>query len=406
MLKHLTLAVALFVTLSASAVPPDALATFRAADAANTDGRVAYKAHDYASAEASFRKAVALAPQSPRALNHLAAALALQGKGASALEVLSRAAQMGAWFDLDADSDFAGLKQEPGYAKLVAAFAASRQPMCKCTMQYRGTPDAFLAEGIAVDGEQLLVASIRGKRIVAIRSGAETEFAVLPSGLSPYGIAIDRTRSLLWVAAQDESGALLAFDLAGGRLVRRIDAPKGAMPGDVVVAGDGTVYVSDGGGLILRLAPGASALERVASLVSPQGMIARGDGMLVVADYAMGLVMLDPVAGVITPVGVPADVTTLGIDGLAALADGSLIATQNGIAPARIVRLRLSADGRRLEHLEVLAVNASEAGDPSLVASDGSNVYAVGVSQWASFDDGRKPPARPLEAWTLLRVTP
>ena len=69
----------------------------------------------------------------------------------------------------------------------------------------------------------------------------------------------------------------------------------------------------------------------------------------------MGLMRADPQDGALTAVKVPANVTTLGIDGLVRLADGSFIATQNGFAYARIVRFRLTSGWSRLLSLTVIA---------------------------------------------------
>jgi hypothetical protein len=118
----------------------------------------------------------------------------------------------------------------------------------------------------------------------------------------------------------------------------------------------------------------------------------------------MGLMRADPQDGALTAVKVPANVTTLGIDGLVRLADGSFIATQNGFAYARIVRFRLTSGWSRLLSLTVIAANAPKISDPSLIMADGKNAYVVGVAQWASFDDGKKDPVRPLPPWTIVRL--
>ncbi len=209
------------------------------------------------------------------------------------------------------------------------------------------------------------------------------------------------------------NAALLAFDITSGALRSRYNAPSYAAHrsfSDLTFAPDGTAYVSDAvEGSIFRLPPGADALEQVAEaqrFKSPQGMVVSADGRtLLVADYVAGLQRLDIATGALDQVAVPASITTLGIDGLVQLPDGSFAATQNSLAPNRVVHFRLSKDWSRLVSFSVVARASPDVSDMALLTPDGNDILAIGVSQWSSFDENSPAPARPLKNWRITRVT-
>src|SRR5262249_27254967 len=148
-------------------------------------------------------------------------------------------------------------------------------------------------------------------------------------------ITLDSGRNRIWVsaaslpqshgatAAQRGHSALLAVGLKDGALIANIAGPPGTDLGDTTLAPDGTVYVTDSrSGGVYRLHAGSSKLETVTTgLSSAQGIAVSPDNRVaLVADYALGLMRLDLATGRLAPVAVPDSVTTLGIDGVAALA--------------------------------------------------------------------------------------
>jgi hypothetical protein len=118
-----------------------------------------------------------------------------------------------------------------------------------------------------------------------------------------------------------------------------------------------------------------------------------------VADYSHGLLRVDLVARTVAALRAAPGVTLLGIDGLY-LHDGTLIAVQNGVTPARVVRFCLDAEGTSVRRADVLDRNPALADEPSLGAVVGDTVFYVATSQWEKFDDtGRRRPgtvARPV----------
>ncbi len=236
---------------------------------------------------------------------------------------------------------------------ILAGWATEAAAACPCTDFYTGDAKPFIAEGIARDAAtgRFFVAGVAARRILAIRNGRAREFARLPDDYSPLGIAV--AGGSLWVTAavipqgagREGPSALIDFDLDG--------KVKGVYPvpdegrhvlNDLTFAPDGTVYTSDArDGSLYSLAPGARALTRLGPrglLKSPQGMAVSADGhFLLVADYSLGLVKVDLATAAFEPLQIPAGAKVKGIDGLARLADGSFLASQNGLAAPRILRL-------------------------------------------------------------------
>ena len=390
------------------------------------DGTAAYHTGDYAAAETAFASAALYGPQQPDAFYNLAAAAARHGDKGKALAALDRFADFGLLVNLDNDPSFAALRGSADFARIREKLARQTAPICSCKPIFEGSNAPFIAEGVAHDlrTERIFVSGVSARKIVAIHDGVAHDFATVPDGMSALGIRINAAHDLLWAAAstlpQSDGGsgdmgsaALLAFDITSGALRARYDAPVYASRrsfSDMTFAPDGTAYVSDAiEGSIFRLKPGADSLEVVgtaARFKSPQGMVVSADGKtLLVADYSAGLQRLDIQSGNVDTVAAPAGVTTLGMDGLVQIPDGSFAATQNVFAPNRVVHFRLSRNWARLESFNVVARATADVSDISLLTPDGNDVLVVGVSQWASFEGDNGTPSRPLKNWRITRVT-
>src|SRR5262249_42328615 len=125
-------------------------------------------------------------------------------------------------------------------------------------------------------------------------------------------VSADASRRLLWMTAsampgfsgfpkEDEGkAALFAIDAGTGKTVRRFDVKSTgpAVLGDMLVAADGAVYVTDSiGGGVYRVQGDVktATLEKIAGdFFSPQTPVLAGDGKrLFVADYSMGIGVVD-----------------------------------------------------------------------------------------------------------------
>jgi hypothetical protein len=82
-----------------------------------------------------------------------------------------------------------------------------------------------------------------------------------------------------------------------------------------------------------------------------------------------------------------------------------LIAVQNGITPARLVRFCLDADGLGIRRAEVLDRSPALADEPTLGTIVGDSAFYVATSQWDKFDDaGHRAAGTTLRPASVLGV--
>ena len=327
------------------------------------------------------------------------------------MALVGRYAAFGLSTDVTTDPVLERMAIESDFAPILRQLNANAVPVGK--LEIVGSIEgAFIAEGLVWDarGNRWLISGVHGRTIVSVKNDKRLAryLAADTDADGVQGLALDSARGLLWAgssglpqakdlpAGQRGRAGLLKIDLASGRLLARYDAPAapgdaGRAFGDLVVGPDGAVYISDSiSGEIWRLAPSASALERLVapgSLGSPQGLVVTPDGKrLIVADYSSGLNVVEIATGAVSRLPVPANASLLGTDGL--ISDGAdLIAFQNGVSPQRVVRLKLDAGATRVESWTVLAANLPNLEEPTSGVVVGDDLVFVGRSQWSDFTD-------------------
>src|SRR5262249_49328866 len=150
-------------------------------------------------------------------------------------------------------------------------------------------PEELIPEDMAFDADsrRFLVTSLRHRKVIWIDAdgkmgdwlteGQDGLWAVL-------AIGIDQPRKIVWITteasalalgyrdADKNRAAVLAYDLRSGKLIKRLeiaDREGPHEPGDLTIAPDGTVFVSDGqAGRLYRARPESSELELVSDRFS------------------------------------------------------------------------------------------------------------------------------------------
>lgn len=410
---------------SVDAAPAESAAVARAAY-----GRAsrALRAGDLAAARSEAARAATAWPTQPVYLYGRALTAARAGDTAAALAALGAYAALGAGRRLDGDSAFAAYRALPAFAALAARLDANLAPLPRSRPRAALADSTFWPEGVDWDRRtrRFYVASVRHRTIAEIApDGATRElWRRGQAGMGALlGVRVDPAGGVLWAttsgipqmagyAPGDSTvAALLRVRIADGTVERRWDLPVrpgGHVLGDVAIGPGGDVYVSDSNEPVLyRLRPGADTLERIASPLfrSLQGVAPAPDGRAVyVADYSHGLLRVELASGRVTRLADAPGSTSLGCDGLV-WHDGALVAVQNGLAPARIVRFVLDRAGERIVRADVLDRNVAVADEPTIgTVVDGELVY-VANSQWEKHDGrGARIAARPLTAPVLLAV--
>ncbi len=367
-------------------------------------------------------------PGHPGVLLAYARAANRSGEREAAMRALVDYAAMGLSYDLDADTTFSALRAQPDYAATAARLRENAKVQTSATQVHKFLSAEHLVEDVVWDAskKRWLVSTIRSRKILAVdQKGRETEFAAPSAEQSwgVFGLALDAKRKRLWagVAATKEARgapadlgrtALVAYDLKNGKVVQRVALPADTTEhvfGDLTVAKDGTVYVTDSiGGGLYRLAPKSDALEPVVTpraFFSPQAPALSADGqVLYVADYGRGIARVDLASRAVTWLAQPNDVATAGTDGLY-FWNGSLVAVQNGVTPHRIALFTLSPEGDRITGALVLENAPPTMGEPNHGALVGDTFTYIANSGWDRIEENgamRLPGATPA---LLMRVS-
>jgi sugar lactone lactonase YvrE len=413
---------ALTLGLSVPGAPLDRDAIREVADAA----RRAHEEKDYASFLRLSESLVRLAPRSARAVYNLACARSLTEDAEGAVVALAQLADWGVAFDIEADADFASIRNLEGFRAVAARMHALDERVGASPVAFSIAQKDLLAEGVAYDAKTgaFFVTSVHRRKIVRLdATGHATDF--VPEGrdglLSAVGIVADPPRRALWVTTEasrlmtgfreeDEGPSLLLeLDLDDASLRRRFGPPvPGGRVSDLALAPDGTIYVADpAGGRVYRLTPGAERLEVLVdegTLASPQGLAVTGDGrLLFVADYVQGVARVDLASAAVRFLETPEDLLVSGIDGLV-LAGDSLVGIQNGIRPNRVLRLRLDAGGSRVLEGAILERAHPRFDEPTLGVVVDDALYYVANSQYRLFGRDGTPDLENLQDPVILRL--
>ncbi len=393
-----------------------------------TLARKAYQEKDYASFLENMKAAAELRPNHPRLMFNLAAAYSLNGRGGEALNWLARLADMGLVFQAAADDDFVSIKNSDEFKTILKRVERNKARVGDGATAFTLREKGFIPEGIAYDPATgtFYLSSVYRRKIVSVGPGGEAkDFASERDGLwSVLGMRVDAARRLLWVTTaahrqmsnfkEDENGAsgLFKFDLRTGKLLKKYllpNKPKPHLLGDLVINSRGDVFASDSRTpavyVVTRGRDELVPLVEGEPFTSPQGLALTSDEQqLFVADYSKGLFVINLRTRKLTSLAPAPNVTLLGVDGIYSHR-GSLLAVQNGVNPARLVRLFPSRDLSRIERLEVIEANNPLFDEPTLGVLVGDNFYLVANSQWGAIDEeGRLAPPEKLKEHVVLKI--
>jgi sugar lactone lactonase YvrE len=390
-------ALATFLTLTAGAQTYEEL---------TREMRTAYDAKDYARFLAVLQRMDVLRPNHPTVLINTAGAYALSGRPDEALSVLRRILAMKVFFDTS-DADFDALRGDARFVQIERELQQLRaERVAGAEVAFTIPGKGLIPEGVTRDAAtgDLYVTGVRKGTLHRISRQGRVERVPLRGGTirGLSGAGIDAPRRILWACntasprwegftkGATPDATLIAVDLRDGKVTRQLPLPgEGAFCDDLTVGRDGTVYVSDSRGRVVRLSPNADALETLVPngrIRSPQGSALSANGrLLYVADYGGPVRAVDVRTGDVVALRAPEDFQPMGIDGLTRHGQ-SLIAVQNGINPIRVVRLDLSADGLAIERATILEMNHPQLDEPTIgVAAEGA-YYFIGASQGNRFD--------------------
>jgi sugar lactone lactonase YvrE len=380
--------------------------------------RESHAANDWRSSLASATRLKELLNEAPNSLLEVARAEVRVGDTKAAVHELEQFVRMGQATDLLATSaDFSGLLKNGDFAKIQSGMEANRSSISRGSTAFLLPDSGLLAEDVDYDRStrRFFITSVREKKIFSISAGgASTEFAEAPDDWPMLAIKIDSARGVVWAtevalqgfAAAPEAdwgrSAVLCYDLKNGTLLRRIEGLRRSALGDMALAANGDVIVSDGdGGGVYRVRANGATLERLddGDFISPQTPAMHPDGKhIFVPDYVRGIGVLEIATGQVSWLATGGRFALNGIDGLY-FDRGRLIAVQNGTSPERVVAFTLDASLTRIESETIIERSTGTLGDPTHGVVVGNDFYYIANSGWDAVDDhgnmkaGAKPSA-------------
>ncbi|MGH7754653.1 MAG: hypothetical protein ACREM8_00010 [Vulcanimicrobiaceae bacterium] len=360
---------------------------------------------------------------SPDALLELALADTRAGAQAEALGALEAFVRMGqATVLVRTLPAFDTLRTNPKLAPILVGMAANLRPESDTALAFT-LPDAgLLPEDIAYDsvGKRILLTSALERKIVSLdAAGRMTEFARAPDSWPMLALKIDGRRGIVWATEVALAGfrdvpkrawgrsAVVGYDLASGKLLRRIEGPRDSQLGDMSLAPNGDLLISDSlGGRVYLLRRGSGPLRRVdrGDFISPETpAFAPGEDVAFVPDYVRGIGVIDLATGRVRWLPMEDRFALEGIDGMY-LCGRMLVAVQNGTSPERIVAFRLNPGFTHVLAQHTLASGTARL-DPTHGAIVGNELAFISNAGWNELDaSGRVKSGEQLTPARILRA--
>lgn len=386
----------------------------------------AYRKGDYTRAMGFLRRGLEAFPNYPTLVFNMAALGGIANDTEVAFEYLDRLLALRVYRDLEAESDFDPIRDNPDFQRRWLAIQQLLEHRGSAQEAFSIAPEYGLIEGISFDPaeERFLLGSITERSIYERRPDGVISTYYAGGLWSDWGFRsfVLSGEGELWATsvglqqakntrlAHVGASALLQFNLSDGEVLdRRIFLPiEGMFEFDAIAAdGLGNIYVANTGNRsIERLSRrNGGRLETLAEQKFRiiQGLALKKDGkVLIASDQVLGLARIDLPFGRVRRLEPPADVVLTGIDGIYPYGD-SIIAIQNGLLPNKILRIRLSADWKQIEAVEELDAGHAAYGVPTHGVIVGDSFYYIANSQWRKYDDSGEQ-LEPLTSTIVLRI--
>lgn len=359
-------------------------------------------------------------PDDPLVAFMLASYYVQGGKGEKAIPMLDRIATntVGIFPPPDRFHPIAHLAE---YQGVLRKFEASQPPVLRGRVAYTVAGAPMVTEGIAYDpaGGALYLGSAQRKIVRVSKDGRRSDLtAAGQDGLAtPLGMKVDARRGILWVASYrdatqggDGQPGVYAFGLRTGKTVEKHTPAQGqgapATFNDLVVARDGTVYVTDtASGALYRIRRGGAleAFLPAGTFRGPNGIALSPDEKFAFVAQWRAPVRVELQTGKLTPLKVPAHVVTAGIDGLY-YHRGGLIGVQNVAHPGRLVRFTLNDAMDAITGAEVLESRNPHFATPTTAAIVGEHAYVLANSYVGWEKDGKLVTGEEMKPTVIVKV--
>jgi sugar lactone lactonase YvrE len=382
---------------------------------------------DYDAYLETIKKALSIFSVSCNLKYHLARAYALTNKKKEALDTLTPLVELGIFLEVDTEKDFANLKEEKAFIRLLEKVKKLKEPVINSTLAFVVPEKDLIPEGVAYDRVEkaFYLSSLEKSKIIKIdRNGKISDFvASRQDGLLPtVGMAIDAKRRVLWVCngfgypkegmPQELFGTsgIFKYDLKTGKLIKKymLSQKENHFLNDVTVAPDGRVFISDSHvPAIYTIDPKKDVIEKFVVLKDryyPNGIAYSPDSNKVYVSSSTEITVVDATNENMWALKHPKNFFISSNDGLYYYKN-SLIGIQNTVGKGRIIRVKLDQSQQAVTGLEILESRNPMFNIPTTgVIADGIFYFMANTQLHLYDDNGKLPPINTLDEVKVLKL--
>jgi sugar lactone lactonase YvrE len=330
------------------------------------------------------------------------------GELEKALDLLKQCVALHEGFDPGGDTAFAPLRSRSEFLSLVESVRQQNPPIRRAHVAFTVPQDDLFPEGLAVDASKRVfyMGSEYHNKIVGIsETGEVTDFVkegvydLMPVG----GVHVDVDHSV-WCATdpgKKNRSEIVHFD-AQGKLLERY-TPSTAGPhglNDLVLRGKNEIYVTDTEGNqvfhIDRETRQFTELNVGRPVFEPNGITVSDDSNVLYVGDDLGVIRMDLRTNEAQDVKPAAHDTMAGVDGLYWY-EGGLVAVEYGTGAYRVMRWKLSPNGREVTSSETLERGTTMVRDPTTGAIFDGKFYFMASTGIENLKDSKIVDPKKLE---------
>jgi hypothetical protein len=296
-------------------------------------------------------------------------------------------------------------------------FSENKTPLNNSSEVFKMHQKGLISESIAYnsDTEDYFISSVRKAKIFKRnKQGVFSDFLTFRHSI--FSIKRSSDKQFLWAtfssADQQEivpkvkKSGMLKIDIHSGKIVNtyEVNTDKEHILGDFIFDKNENIYITDSKeSAIFFLEKGSNKITpffKEGYFSSLQGLVLI-EKNLIVADYSEGLFSVNLTSKKVTRIVIPKNLDARGIDGLYQYKK-SLIVTQNGFNPNRVIRLYM--DKQTVSSYNVLEANHLLIDDPTLGIIVNDDFLFIANSGWN--DVGKSNQLKPnLRETSILKVS-
>lgn len=323
------------------------------------------------------------------------------GEHAKALDLLRQSVALDEGFDPAGDDAFARLQSDREFQNLVEHVRQKSPPVHRALVAFTIAQNDLFPEGLAMDASthSFYMGSEYHNKIVKVsQAGEVTDFVkegiydLMPVG----GVHVDPTDHSVWCATdpgKKNRSEIAHFD-AQGKLLERYTPTTPGPHGlnDLVLRGSSEIYVTDSDGNRVfrfdRTTHRFAELNLGRPVSGPNGITVSDDGDVLYAADDLGVIRMDLRANHAEDVRPAQHDTMAGVDGLYWY-EGGLVGIEYGTGAYRVMRWKLSSDGREVTSSEVLERGTDMVHNPTTGAIFEGKLYFMANTGIQNLDNGK-----------------